>query len=293
MKVIVNGLTAKQALKLCDLTDTVPTSTVYSHIKARKEKGIYNNEIRKEQKRKLGLVIKVPLDDGSTSQDDDISPLTSTTINSLFINNTTGKTSLPSTKSSSASSNKIKKTQKSPRQASVAKLEAKRVRLDYDHRYKEAFKDATTTVASKNAKGETVQAMCNRLNNTFRLDGAKNSKRSTVFQAVKDGRVGMSPKARGPVSAIPDKFLEMVATHAEICQVRWRVERKRHQLLIGASILGTEYKPNSQSKGHGGNSERNSQSLSRLQQSSWLRTQEHNGQRTIISFNGLTMQRRI
>ena len=109
MKVIVNGLTAKQALKLCDLTDTVQTSTVYSRVKARKEKGIYNNEIRKEQKRKLGLVIKVPLDDGSNSQDDDISPLTSTTINSLFINNTTGKTSLPSTKSSSASSNKIKK----------------------------------------------------------------------------------------------------------------------------------------------------------------------------------------
>jgi hypothetical protein len=107
MKVIVNGLTAKQALKLCDLTDTVPTSTVYSRVKARKEKGIYNNEIRKEQKRKLGLVIKVPLDDGSNSQDDDISPLTSTTINSLFVDDTTGLTSLPSTTSSSASSNKI------------------------------------------------------------------------------------------------------------------------------------------------------------------------------------------
>ena len=152
MKVIVNGLTAKQALKLCDLTDTVPTSKVYSRVKARKEKGIYNNEIRKEQKRKLGLVIEVPLDDGS--QEDDISPLTATTINSFFDDTT----DIPST--TSLASSKIKKTRKSPRQASVAKLEAKRVRLDYDHRYKEAFKDATNVVASRNIrKGESP--VCN------------------------------------------------------------------------------------------------------------------------------------
>jgi hypothetical protein len=242
MKVIVNGLTAKQALKLCDLTGTVPTSTLYSRVKARKEKGIYNNQIRKEQKRKLGLVIKVPLDDdGSASQDDDISPLTATTIDS-FTNDRTGTITsfLPSTTATLSASSK--KTRKSPRQASVAKLEAKRARLDYDHRYKEAFKDATNIVASKNAKGETVQAMCNRLNNSFRLGGDKQLKKSTIFQAVKDGRAGMSPKARGPVSAIPDKFLEMVATHAEICQVGdGELKGKDIKRLIGASILGTEY----------------------------------------------------
>ena len=75
MKVIVNGLSAKQALKLCDLTETVPNTTVYSRVKARKEKGIYNKEIRKEQERKRGLVIEVPLDGDSASQgNDDISP---------------------------------------------------------------------------------------------------------------------------------------------------------------------------------------------------------------------------
>ena len=77
---IVNGLTAKQALKLCDLTDTVSTSTVYSRVKKGREKGIYNNEIRKEQQRKRLVIEVIDLDDSRAShQDDDVSPLTATT----------------------------------------------------------------------------------------------------------------------------------------------------------------------------------------------------------------------
>ena len=130
---------------------------------------------------------------------------------------------------------------KSPRQASVANLQDKRVRLDYDGKYSRAFKDATNLVALK-AKGETVDAMCNRLNNKFGLDGTKQLRRSTVFQAVKDGRAGMSPKKRGPASAIPNKFLETVATHVEVCQVgEGELKGKDIKRLIGASILGTEH----------------------------------------------------
>jgi hypothetical protein len=231
--VIVNGLTAKQALKLCDLTDTVPTSTVYSRVKKGREKGIYNNEIRKEQQRKRLVIEVLELDDDSrASQDDDVSPLTATTIDSFVDEDMTGVPSLPSN---------VKKTRKSPRQASVANLQDKRVRLDYDGKYSRAFKDATNLVASK-AKGETVDAMCNRLNNKFGLDGTKQLRRSTVFQAVKDGRAGMSPKKRGPASAIPNKFLETVATHVEVCQVgEGELKGKDIKRLIGASILGTEY----------------------------------------------------
>jgi len=232
-KVIVNGLTAKQALKLCDLTDTVPTSTVYSRVKKGREKGIYNNEIGKEQQRKRLIIEVLELDnDSRASQDDDASPLTATTIDSFVDEDMTGVPSLPSN---------VKKTRKSPRQASVANLQDKRVRLDYDGKYSRAFKDATNLVASK-AKGETVDAMCNRLNNKFGLDGTKQLRRSTVFQAVKDGRAGMSPKKRGPASAIPNKFLETVATHVEVCQVgEGELKGKDIKRLIGASILGTEY----------------------------------------------------
>ena len=78
---IVYGLTAKQALKLCELTETVPKSTVYSRVKKGREKGIYNNEIKREQRRKRLVVEVINLDDDSrASRDDDISPLTATTI---------------------------------------------------------------------------------------------------------------------------------------------------------------------------------------------------------------------
>ena len=85
--------------------------------------------------------------------------------------------------------------------------------------------------------------MCKRLDKKIALDDKKQFKRSTVVQVVKDCRAGMSPKNRGPVSAIPDKFLEMVATHSEICQVGdGELKRKDLKRLIGASILGgTEY----------------------------------------------------
>jgi hypothetical protein len=54
----------------------------------------------------------------------------------------------------------------SKQQASVAQLEAKRTKLDYDGRFKAAFKDATNCVAQKiGAKGsKPVQSICTRLN---------------------------------------------------------------------------------------------------------------------------------
>ena len=39
-----------------------------------------------------------------------------------------------------------------PRQARAAKLEAKRLKMDCDGRYKEAFKDATNLVAASGVK---------------------------------------------------------------------------------------------------------------------------------------------
>ncbi|KAI2506187.1 hypothetical protein MHU86_8222 [Fragilaria crotonensis] len=139
-----------------------------------------------------------------------------------------------------------KKTRLTPRQASAAKLEAKRLKTDYDGRYKEAFKDATNLVAasrSEGGKGKPVQSICNRLNTEYNLgvDG-KRLARSTVYQAAKDGLAGTSPKKMGPEPAIPVKFLKVVATHAEVCQVGDGEVRGRDlKIKIGASIVGTEH----------------------------------------------------
>jgi hypothetical protein len=45
----------------------------------------------------------------------------------------------------------------SSNQASVARLNAKRVKLDYDTRYKAAFKDATNLVAAAAANNTTAR----------------------------------------------------------------------------------------------------------------------------------------
>ena len=41
-KVIVNGISVDMALTACSLQTTVPASTIYSRVKARREKGTYN-----------------------------------------------------------------------------------------------------------------------------------------------------------------------------------------------------------------------------------------------------------
>jgi hypothetical protein len=217
------------ALRACGLQGQLPYSTLCSRVKAARKKGTYNKEIRREyekKEKKLGLIIDIS-DDCTTSRDD-VSPLTMTTINSSSagVSNTTVMT---------------KKSRQSSRQASVGRLEAKRVKLDYDGRYKIAFKDATNLVAT-NAKGEPVQGICDRLNQYFNLDGTKRLARSTVYQAAKDGRAGMSPPSRGPAPNIPGKFLEVVATHAEVSQVGdGELKGKDIKRLIGASMIGTEH----------------------------------------------------
>ncbi len=105
------------------------------------------------------MIIEIP-DDGTTTSRDDISPVTITIINSSLAAGGSDTTIT------------TKKLRQSSRQASIARLDAKRVKLDYDGRYKKAFKDATNLVAA-NARGEPVNTICNRLNRDFKLDGAK------------------------------------------------------------------------------------------------------------------------
>jgi len=230
--VIVNDLKIEQAIWACQLHGQVPNSTLYSRVKAARDKGTYNNEIRKAEAKKIGVVIDI-LDDSSGSRN--ISPVTMTTTTT---NSSSGDTTITSR---SSKESKKPRSRRSSKQASMARLDAKRVKLEYDRRYKEAFKDATNLVAANNT-GEPVTRICNRLNQDFQLDGKKRLARSTVYQAAKDGLAGMSPKARGPAPKIPDSFLEMVATHAEVSQVgEGELKGRDVKRLIGASIVGTEH----------------------------------------------------
>ena len=224
----MNGITAEQALGACQMTGSVPLSTLYSRIKATRERGTYNDHVRRADARRIGAIIDITEVEDTTGV---VSPVTIDT----------SLQSLSSTANSAQTSPPQKKTRRSPKQASIARLDAKRSKVDYEGRFKAAFKDATNIVAGK-ASAESVQNICSRLNKAYNLDGKRQLTRSTVYQATKDGLAGVSPKKKGPPSTIPAKLLEVVKTHAEVCQVGdGELKGLDVKRLIGASIVGTPY----------------------------------------------------
>ena len=131
----------------------------------------------------------------------------------------------------------------------LIKLKLQQTKLDYEGRYKIAFKIATNLVTS--STGEPVTKICNRFNVEYSLDGSKRLARSTVYQATEDGRAGCSPTGKkGLEFKIPIKLMEMVTMHAAVCQIGdGELKGKDLKRLIGASMLGTphadRYKPES------------------------------------------------
>jgi hypothetical protein len=136
--------------------------------------------------------------------------------------------------------------------------------------------------------------MVDGLNIEFCLDGTKRLARSTVYPATKDRLAGCSPtKQKGPAPKTQNKFLDLVATHAEVCQVGdGMLKGKDLERLIGASILGTPhanaYKLSQFGKRHKGSFQMPFKQLQRLSS----RTLVLNGRRMTISTSGLTMSRR-
>ena len=232
---IVNGITVQQAIRACELQGIVPSSTVYSRVKVARAKGVYNVQMM------IGID-HIELDGNGTSASSvstvtlPVDVLSSDGSNGFGI---TTKTTSPSRTS------KPKMTRKSSSQAAVERLDAKRTKLDYDSQYKAAFKDATNLVADP-TNLEPVKQICERLNRKFNLlDGKKRLARSTIYQAVKDGLAGMSPKKKGPVPTIPDALLAVVATHVETCHVGGGELKGRDvKRLIGRSIAGTRHEKN-------------------------------------------------
>jgi hypothetical protein len=110
--------------------------------------------------------------------------------------------------SSMSTNNKATKQvfRKSPQQASAECLEVYTVKKEYHQRYKAGFKVSTALISAavaRNIPSEPVQGICNRLNAEYGIayNCTKHQKQlmwSTIYQAVKDGLAGMSPKKRVP-----------------------------------------------------------------------------------------------
>lgn len=222
---IVNELKLDQALGACGLHGTIPYTTLSYRVRTARKRGTYNDELAK----KIGTVVEVSHEDASVLSRN-ISPVTMKSLSS------------DSTPAASTATSSVSSSRKSSRQVSLARLESKRCKTDYDGRYKAAFKDATNLV-SANARTEPVHSILHRLNAQFKLDGrGKKLTRSTVYEATKNGLAGQSPKKRGPAPKVPSDFVALVATHAEVCQVgNGELKGRDVKRLIGASMVGTRH----------------------------------------------------
>jgi hypothetical protein len=231
--VIINDIKPALAIKACELQGSLKSSTLYYHVQMAIEKGTYDSDKKKRyaKKKKIEIEIDIEEDDEDESQESpstrNISPITMNTLSS-------GTTVATATTSLST-----KRSRKSSRQAGLARLDFKRRKVDYDGRYKTAFKKATSLVES-GTNGSAV-SICDRLNVEYNLDERRLA-RSTVYNAVNEGRSGLSPKVMGPKPKIPDELVAMVAIHAEVSQVGDGELRGRDiKRLIDASIVDTEY----------------------------------------------------
>ncbi len=90
---IVNGICVDMSLTACSLQRTVPASTIYSRVKARREKGTHNALViakRAEEAKQVGLIIDITQDGNDDSRN--VSPITLDT-NLLSISSVQGSAS--------------------------------------------------------------------------------------------------------------------------------------------------------------------------------------------------------
>ena len=62
----MNGITAEQALGACLMTGSVPLSTLYSQIKATRDRGTYNDHVQRADAWRIGAIIDITEDENTT-----------------------------------------------------------------------------------------------------------------------------------------------------------------------------------------------------------------------------------
>ena len=235
-QVLVNELQLDQALWACRLHDKVSLQTLHNHVKRAAAAMSATTISNTKKKSKEGMIVKVippASDNGPGSTTTDTSPLTM---------------------SSSGYSTGIKKkrTRRTARQVSEARIQEKFLREDYSRRFKQAFREGTRDLARiydpesntpPYAFDESAHVIVDRLNETFCLDGKRKLSRSTLYRAIEEGRVGQSPLRKGPRTKIPDVLLNITVTHAEVSQVgnSGELRGRDFKRLLGAAVMGTDH----------------------------------------------------
>lgn len=147
----------------------------------------------------------------------------------------------------------VVKRRKSSKQASEARAEAKIRSELYNQRFKNAFKEGTDLLSQRITRSNqdtaapsslSVDKLVADLNQKYNLvEGNKKLSKTTLYRAVRHGKVGESPMKRGPAPKIPDVLLEVTSLHAEVSQVGEGGELRGREIkqILGAAVIGTKY----------------------------------------------------
>jgi hypothetical protein len=147
----------------------------------------------------------------------------------------------------------VVKRRKSSKQTSEARAEAKIRSELYNQRFKNAFKEGTDLLSQRITRSNqdtaapsslSVDKLVADLNQKYNLvEGNKKLSKTTLYRAVRHGKVGESPMKRGPAPKIPDVLLEVTSLHAEVSQVGEGGELRGREIkrILGAAVIGTKY----------------------------------------------------
>jgi hypothetical protein len=190
---------------LPSLEDVVSVQTLHYHVQVARAKA---QEDSRDANRHEGLIVDLSAAGNCSS---------TTTTSSLTFDS--------SVSSAALSPPQPIKRQRLAKQASEARVLAKKAKDNYDCRFKLAFKEGTETLHERldsdkpPSEFRKVSSIVSQLNHDFQLDGRKKLSKSALYRAVSCGHIGASPLKRGPAPRIPDILLDVVARHAEVNQV--------------------------------------------------------------------------
>jgi hypothetical protein len=237
LQVTHGNLKLQEALRACCLQSVVSFQKLHYHVKiARKALRSHSSA---GQTRREGLVIDV------CGRASDCTADTQTTMSPLTDSAATAFPQQPQFASAEDELLPVIKRRKLAKQASETRAEAKlRSELNNQH-FKNAFKEGTNLLLKRITNKDTatssfsVDKIVADLNQKYNhVEGNKTLSKTTLYKAVRNGKVGESPMKRGPAPKISDILLDVTSLHAEVSQVGKGGELRGREIkkMLGADV---------------------------------------------------------
>ena len=216
-EVIDNRIQLDQAIWACRLQESLSKQRLHYFVakeRDRRQKAIEDANVRclipGPTSSRAGMIVDMiprpPAPKPGGVEEDNVTVTSPLTSSGMTTTSTVFEDDVSPAANREKQTSKIKKTRKSRKQASEARIEEKKARDSLNQRYSVAFKKATILLSSENRhlKATTTEGIIHQLNEEHCLNGTKKKlAKSTIYGAIARGNVGMSPMKKGPPPKIP------------------------------------------------------------------------------------------